>query len=198
MLSYDNLGNMVNSNWEFNYAFFDFLPLEKYYRIFRKRGSSLTGARRVAKQHRAAEKLRTKRKKWSIFFMGEVFFLLTRPLMGDPNVFRSWCSHWSTPFPPPAPQRFSPHCSPVSQVLCCCPTSVSRSYQSYGISPSLVDPFSRKNSRISRFPCKRCPHMPGSKTPPGRSVTRIYATARVAFPSGPCGRHPRAGDFGAQ
>ena len=110
----------------------------------------------------------------------------------------SWCSPWSTPFPPPAPQRFSPHCSLVSQVLCCCPTSVSRSYQSYGISPSLVVPFSRKNSRISRFPCKRCPHMPGSKTPPGRPVTRIYATARVAFPSGPRGRHPRAGDFGAQ
>ena len=57
---------------------------------------------------------------------------------------------------------------------------------------------SRENSRISRFPCKRCPHMPGSKTPPGRPVTRIYATARVAFPSGPRGRHPRAGDFGAQ
>ena len=52
----------------------------------------------------------------------------------------SWCSPWSTPFPPPAPQRFSPPCSLVSQVLCCCPTSVSRSYQSYGISPSLVVP----------------------------------------------------------
>ena len=47
-------------------------------------------------------------------------------------------------------------------------------------------------------PCKRCPHMPCSKTPPGRPVTRFYATARVAFPSGPRGRHPRAGDFGAQ
>ena len=68
-------------------------------------------------------------------------------------------------------------------------------------SPSLVVPLllSKENSRISRFPCKRCPHMPGSMTPPGRSATRhLTLQHMLPFPIAPRGRHPRTGDFGAQ
>src|SRR4051812_11053167 len=37
------------------------------------------------------------------------------------------------------------------------------------------------NPEISRFPCKELPHMPGSRTTPGRAAARAIASVRVAF-----------------
>ena len=44
----------------------------------------ITGAKKGDKRCLTGEHVRAKRKK-EIFLIGEVFFLLTRPLMGDPN-----------------------------------------------------------------------------------------------------------------
>src|SRR5258708_1599670 len=91
---------------------------------------------------------------------------------------------WPPPLAPPAPQRIAPPCSSASQLLWRSLTPHVRS--SSATAPRLPDadqsgkwPVVRRG--VSRFPSKELPHMPVSKTTPGRLGARTIAPIRVAF-----------------